>query len=287
MIKEIKYLSNRIGNKIIKDESQSLAAEIAFNFLLSIFPFSLFIISVIGFFGSDENIEQIISLISALVPSEVLYIIKLTLKEIVKSISGGTLTVGLIIVLWGASNVIRIIMKAINKAYGVNETRSFLRKSGLSMVIVLLLTFVMFIATNIVFLWSFAIKFLTKFIASDIINITLFVRWPISFGALFFILYIIYYFAPNIKTSKRLRMLSSLPGALFFCIFWLLASWIFNMYIDNIAPYNALYGTLGTFIVLLIWLYYTSLIILVGGEINSEIFKYLERKYLKINDQNI
>ena len=83
---------------------------------------------------------------------------------------------------------------------------------------------------------------------------------------------------PDLQCPERLRRKSALPGAFFFTISWLIGSWGFSIYINNLHTYNFVYGTIGGFAVLMIWLYYTSILMLVGGQINSQLFDKLERK---------
>ena len=79
-------------------------------------------------------------------------------------------------------------------------------------------------------------------------------------------------------------MKNLIPGTWFFTIFWLVGSWGFSIYVNNLRTYNMVYGTIGAFAVLMVWLYYTSVLILIGGEINSQVYNQLERKAQEIRD---
>ena len=106
----------------------------------------------------------------------------------------------------------------------------------------------------------------------------LFVRWPIAFLTLFVMAFLSYYILPDLAGKERLRRHSTIPGTIFFCISWLIGSWGFSIYINNLHTYNFVYGTIAGFAVLMMWLYYTSILILIGGEINSQLYTRLERK---------
>ena len=108
-------------------------------------------------------------------------------------------------------------------------------------------------------------------LSSTLQSYILFLRWPIAFAMLFLVSSINYYVLPafTFETKKR----SVVPGALFFCIFWLIGSWGFSLYVGNLNTYNRVYGTLGAFAMMMVWLYYTSILILLGGNINSQIYK--------------
>ena len=106
----------------------------------------------------------------------------------------------------------------------------------------------------------------------------LFLRWPVAFLTLLIMAYLSYYILPDLTGKEKLRRHSALPGSIFFCISWLLGSWGFSLYVNNLHTYNFVYGTIAGFAVMMMWLYYTSILILIGGEINSQLYEKLERK---------
>ena len=107
------------------------------------------------------------------------------------------------------------------------------------------------------------------------INWILVTRWPVSFIALYIMTFINYYFLPCITKHNKYRRRSILAGTLFFSVFWLLGSWLFSVYLDNLNTYNKVYGTIGAVAILMVWLYYTSIVLLIGGEMNSQVYKQL------------
>ena len=109
-------------------------------------------------------------------------------------------------------------------------------------------------------------------------NTILFVRWPVAFFTLFVMAYLSYYILPDLSGNEKLRRHSALPGTIFFCVSWLIGSWGFSIYVNNLHTYNFVYGTIAGFAVMMMWLYYTSILILIGGEINSQLYEKLERK---------
>ena len=110
----------------------------------------------------------------------------------------------------------------------------------------------------------------------EFVNTILILRWPIAFILLFILAMINYYVLPARDFSLKRK--SIVPGALFFCIFWLLGSWLFSLYVNELGTYNKVYGTIGTFAILMVWLYYTSIIMLIGGEINNQTLDKLTSK---------
>ena len=96
--------------------------------------------------------------------------------------------------------------------------------------------------------------------------------------------FLMYYILPDLKGNEAFKRASALPGTLFFCTFWLIGSWGFSVYVNNLKTYNFVYGIIGAFIVLMIWLYYTSILLLVGGELNSQVYNKISRKANEIKE---
>ncbi|EKE04736.1 MAG: hypothetical protein ACD_20C00014G0005 [uncultured bacterium] len=269
---------------ILDNDFPGLATEMAYNFALSLFPFAIFAISVLGFLGTPNNINQIINLLSAVAPTDTLNLIRDILNEVLRTKTGLLSIVGLIGALWAASRAIRVTTKAMNRAYEVTETRSFIKLNVLAILTVIMFAVVLFIAANLIIFGTVILEFVSRFIPipTDVAIVVLLIRWPVTFLALFSITLIIYYFLPNVHVNKKALLLSSVYGALFFGVFWLFGSWLFSLYVENFASYNAIYGTLGAFIILLVWFYYTSLIILIGGEISSKIYRHIRPKVVEV-----
>ena len=141
-------------------------------------------------------------------------------------------------------------------------------------------TLVLFLSITLIIFGKVIIKFLVTYIGmtEHLANIMLFTRWPIAFLTLFIMAYLSYYILPDLTGHEKLRRHSALPGSIFFCISWLIGSWGFSIYVNNLHTYNFVYGTIAGFAVMMMWLYYTSILILVGGEINSQLYEKLERK---------
>ena len=145
-------------------------------------------------------------------------------------------------------------------------------------------TLVLFLSITLIVFGKVIIKFFVAYLGmtEHLANIMLFVRWPIAFLTLFIMAYLSYYILPDLTGHEKLRRHSALPGSIFFCISWLLGSWLFSVYINNLHTYNFVYGTIAGFAVMMMWLYYTSILILIGGEINSQLYEKLERKEILI-----
>ncbi|MDD3150109.1 MAG: YihY/virulence factor BrkB family protein [Candidatus Gastranaerophilales bacterium] len=272
-----------IFKNIFIDDFFGMSSEMAFNFLLAIFPFIICLIAVFGLVTDENIIDQIIKILTPFMPSNITLLIKNVLSEITKINSGGLLTFGFLAAAWMATNGMATMIKGLNRAYNVVETRSFWKTRWLAFIMLIIMGFVIFVSVNLIILGTTILKVIDSHIHIPYyVEFTvLLVRWPISFFTLFTMAYLVYYFVPNVKVNKKIHSISVIPGTLFFCVFWLLVSWLFGLYVENFGRFNQVYGTLGAVVVLMVWLYQTSLMILIGGEINSQVYKIITKKTQK------
>ncbi len=275
-----KYIESLI-KKIIDQDFYGVAAEMAFWFILGLFPFLLFLTSLFAWMGKKTLITPIIDFLTNIAPKDVASLILNTLNEAMIFKQGTLIAIfGLIITIALASNAIAVIIKGLNRAYAIEETRSFIYTRTLSVLMVFFNSLVLFLAVNLIVLGKVFMDFMLEYtilskLSVDIISI---LRWPVSYLALSAFAIVNYYILPNIEGNDRIKFKSILPGAFFFCLFWMLGSWCFSIYLSNLNAYNKVYGTIGAFAILMVWLYYTSLIILIGGEINSRVYARLNAK---------
>lgn len=268
----------KLIKKIIDQDFFGVAAEMAFWFILGLFPFLLFLTSLFGWMGKKTLMTPILTFITNIAPKDVASLILNTLNEAMIFKQGTLVAIfGLGITIWLASNAIAVIMKGLNRAYAIEETRSFIYTRVLSVLMVFINSLLLFLAVNLIVLGKVFLDFMLEYtvlsqLSIDLISI---LRWPVAYLALAFCAICNYFILPCIEGNDKRKFKSVLPGTLFFCFFWMLGSWCFSIYLSNLNAYNKVYGTIGAFAILMVWLYYTSLIMLVGGEINS-------RRYAKI-----
>ena len=222
-------------------------------------------------------------------PGDVINLLRTVLNEVWFFTKGGLVaTLGFCITVVLSTNAIAIVLKGLNRAYKIEETRSFIYTRLLSLVMVFVNALVLFLSINLIVFGKVIIKFLVTYLGLTVHtgNLVLFIRWPIAFVALFVMAYLHYYILPDLRGKENVRRRSAIPGAIFFTISWLIGSWGFSIYINNLHTYNFVYGTIGGFAVLMVWLYYTSILMLIGGELNSQLFSKLERKELILEKRN-
>lgn len=269
-----------IIKSVIDNDFFGMASEMGFMLVIGIFPFMLFLTALFGWLGKHSFMNPLIIFMQEVMPSDAINLIETVLNEVWFFTKGGLVaTFGFCITLILSTNALAIVLKGLNRAYKVEETRSFLYTRLLSLIMVFVNALVLFLSINLIIFGKVIISFLITYLGLTVHlgNIMLLIRWPVAFIALFIMAYLHYYILPDLGGKEKLRRHSALPGTLFFCISWLLGSWWFSVYINNLHTYNFVYGTIGGFAVLMVWLYYTSILILIGGEINSQLYSKLER----------
>ena len=278
--KTVNYLKNLI-NRIIIDDFMGMAAEMGFWFAIGIFPFMLFMMSFFSIMGKKSLFTPIIAFLDSVAPTDSVNLIKEVLNEVLIFEHGGIVAVfGFFITVFLSSNAIFCIIKGLNRALGIDEHRNLISTRILSILMLFVNVFVMFITINLIIFGKVLVQFALNFINIPLgaINIFLVSRWFVSFIALYIMAYLNYFLLPAWQGSDKIKSKSSLPGTLFFCFCWMFGSWCFSLYINNLHTYNRVYGSIGAFVMLMVWLYYTSLILLVGGEVNSQAYRRLNSK---------
>lgn len=276
---KFKTLKNIIKS-VIDNDFFGMASEMGFMLVIGIFPFMLFLTALFGWLGKHSFMYPLIIFLQQVMPGDVINLIETVLNEVWFFTKGGLVaTFGFCVTVILSTNALAIVLKGLNRAYKVEETRSFVYTRLLSLIMVFVNALVLFLSINLIIFGKIIIEFLITYLGLPVqsANIVLLARWPVAFIALFIMAYLHYYILPDLGGQERLRRRSALPGTLFFCISWLLGSWGFSLYINNLHTYNFVYGTIGGFAVLMVWLYYTSILILIGGEINSQLYNKLER----------
>ncbi|MBA2942855.1 YihY/virulence factor BrkB family protein [Paenibacillus sp. CGMCC 1.16610] len=248
-----------------KHDATGLAAQCAYYFLLSLFPFLLFILSLLGYlpFSSDD----VVALIKDYIPGAVSSWLEDTLTNLLDVKRGGTLSFGLILALVSASAAMNAIVIAVNKAYGLPERKSFIHSRFLAV----MLTLGMLIVIASALLLSVFGHWIGDWVQAHVhlaatkVNVWNNLRWILNFIILFIVFTGIYYIAPNTCLTCK----SVLPGALFASLGWQGTGLGFSFYVNNFTNYSATYGSVGGIIVLMTWFYISALLIIIGGEINA------------------
>lgn len=251
--------------RIRKVDVTGLASQLAFFFLLSLFPLLIFLITLLPYLNLDEG--QIFIFIRDYAPLSVSLLIENTLGEILNNRNGGLLSIGALATVWSASKGMNALSKALNLSYFTKETRSFLISRSMSIVFTIMLIAVLVVALILpVFGQQIGLLAFSYLGFEDgFLRLWNQLRWVIPPILIFLVFSIIYWLVPNLK----IRFTSILPGAAFSTIGWIITSLAFSYYVGNFANYSSTYGSIGAIIVLMMWLYFSGIILMLGGQINA------------------
>ncbi|MEI3606383.1 YihY/virulence factor BrkB family protein [Pseudogracilibacillus sp. SE30717A] len=242
-----------------------LSAQLAYFFLLSLFPFLLFLVTLIGYLPIDNH--AVIDMLASYLPEQVVEMIDSNLEHIINTKSGGLLSIGIIGTIWSASNGINAITKSFNRAYAIEKERPFLVARSIA----ILLTFGMIIVIAVALLLPVFGKIIGEqffawfHLSEDFLKSWNMLRWVVSSIIFFIVFFALYLLAPHTKVKAR----HAVWGTLFATIAWQITSLGFSFYVNKLGNYSATYGSLGTVIILMIWFYLSGIIINSGGVLNA------------------
>ncbi|MCM3626170.1 YihY/virulence factor BrkB family protein [Paenibacillus glycanilyticus] len=264
-VSKILPFSKNLYSRYRDDDVPALGAQLTYYFILSFFPFLIFVVSLMSFvqLSGDNVVAELIRLL----PEQTGEAIQLILQEVTDNSRGTLLSIGMIATLWSASNGVNAVIKGVNKAYDVEENRPFWKVRAISLAATVVLALSILLAIVMLIFGEVIGEFLFDWFDSPIgfglIWGTLKYVFPISFMIVVFSL--LYWIVPN----RKIRFKSAIPGALFATFGWIASSLLFQFYINNFSNYSKTYGSIGGIIILLIWLYISSNIIILGGEVNA------------------
>jgi len=259
---------------IKKADIVATSAQAAYFILLSLFPLLVFLITLIGYLPIDE--EGFYDVLVYYTPQEVTDYIHTTVIDLIGTRNGSLLSISIIGTLWSASNGINAIRRSLNHSYDVEESRSYLYTKTISIGLTIGFIFIIIIALILPVFGKLIFQYVASImeLPTGFVWIWNLLRWGLSTFVFFMILTILFKLIPNTRVSFKKVMY----GALFSTLCLQIVSYIFSYYVGTIGNYSTTYGSLGTIIALMVWLYLAAMVILIGGVINAFM------KELKTND---
>jgi len=261
MIDDFKIL----GRKFFEDDIIALASQLAYSLILSFFPFLIFLLTIVGY--SSVNSSDVLSMLRTVLPTNAFDLITSTVIEIVDSRNGNLLSFSAIVTIWVGSSGFRAVIKGLNKAYNREEKRPYWMVVIISILCMFALTFIIIFSISLLVFGEMIGNMMVTKLG---LSINFKINWNILryIGA---IVLMIFAFAAlyHLTPCKKLDWHEVMPGATFCTLGWLLSSMAFAFYVNNFNNYSGIYGGIGAIIVLMVWLFITSVVILLGGEINA------------------
>ncbi len=267
-----------IWRHVRKDRTIDQAAQFAYWSLLALFPFAIFLLTVVGYIPLHGLDTQLVGLINRIMPDQAAQLFDRTLHEIVGRQRGGLLALALFGALWSATGGMSSTMVALNRAYQLEETRPWWRRKMLCMAMTVGAAGLMIIGTAALFIGPNLVHRAWALVGAGgtFDMVWRWLRWPLIVATLMVALALLDHFLPNRKIKKRFRFVT--PGSVAAIVIWIGATGALNLYARHFGSYAKTYGTLGAAVVLMTWLFLSGLAVSLGGEINAAIDREVERR---------
>jgi len=264
-------LVRRVVHGINYDDLFGRASELAYNFLLALFPLLLFILTLFGLFARGSELQRsLISYFADFLPPPAFQLLKAIMSEMAANATSGKLTFGIVLTLWFASGGTSSMISTLDAVYHVRESRSWFRRRIIALALTIAILTLLIASLFLVLVGGhfsdwIAIKF---HLMSIVVIVWEGLQWVALVLFLTLAFSLIYYFGPSLE-QRRWHWMT--PGSIFGSFLWLAASAGLRVYLHFFNTYTATYGSLGAMMILLVWLYVTGLSFLIGGEINAQI----------------
>jgi membrane protein len=247
---------------VTTDAITDLAATVTFYGILSLFPFLLMLVALASFVISPEQAEAIVQQLGEVAPGPATQIVGERIQELSGGQNAATLVgFGALLALWSASGGTMALVGALNRCYAVREQRSWWKVRAIAVMMTIVAS-VLALAAALV---AVAAAPLANWIGGPIGAAISWLRLPVAGIVMMFLWALIYHVLPDVEQTFKFIT----PGSVLGVVLWVVASWAFSRYVSSFGSYDRTYGSLGGVIVLLLWMWISSLAMLVGAEVNA------------------
>lgn len=245
-------------------------AQLAYFFLLSFFPLLLFLLMLLPYLNLQQ--ATMFEFLHSVMPAEIFRFTENILGDVLKRQPGSLLSIGILGTIWSASRGIDALLRSLNRAYDVELRTNFINHIWALLFTIAIVFSILLALLFQVFGQQFSEVLIAYFGFEAAISLfwTIF-RWLLPPSLIFLALAIMYWIVPN--TNPRLKFVKILPGAIFSTFGWVVLTYGFSFYVSNFGNYSATYGSIGGAIVLLLWLYFTGMLLILGGIFNAAVMK--------------
>jgi membrane protein len=265
----VRELARRVWEEIQKDELTDRAAALSYYFVFALFPTLLFLTALVGLVPEQDLMARLLAPAKEFLPADAASLLERTLAEIQRGAGGGILSIGAVVALWGASRGMVSMITTLNVVYGVTNPRPWWRRQLVALALTAAFSALALGALLSLVLGERVGQAAATWagLGGTFTTVWGLVQFPLGLLLTVTGIDLVYHFAPAV----RLRWYWLTPGSAFAGLAWIGASLGFRVYVSYFANYNATYGSIGGVILLLLWLYLSSVALLIGGEINSVI----------------
>ena len=245
------------------------ASSLAFNFFLAFFPSIIVFFTLIPYIPIIGFQETLMEILFNILPPSTNNATFNTLDDIINNQRGGLLSIGFILALYFSTNGMSSLIQAFNASYHIRENESIIKHQLLSILLTVVISALVFLTIILIIFGKTTITYLVDFqlISQNKIVFLNIAKWIVLIFMLFVGITTIFNIGPAIKS--KIKIFS--PGAILATLFIILTSIVFSYYIDNFSQYNKIYGSIGTLIIILLWIYFNAIFLLIGFELNASI----------------
>ncbi len=261
----------QVFNESLQDDLLGQSAQLGFYLLLALFPALVFLTALAGMLPLENILPKFLNYLHTVLPEESMTLVQDYLQQVEEGSGSGLLSIGMLGALWACSTGMLALMSALNVVYEVKESRSFLKARLVALGLTIGAGFFVTVSILLIILGGRVSEWIAQWIGYGDVFVVAWalIQWPLIFGFVLLAVNTTYFLAPNREVSWSWIS----PGALVAVVLWILTSLGFKLYVENFENYNAAYGSLAAGIVLMLWLYISGAVLLLGAEINSELSK--------------
>lgn len=265
-----KELIKKTTSETIEDNVLGIAAQVAYNFFFSLFPLLLFLAPLLSLLGDKRRIvTDLLSRLAQVVPADAFALVSKVVTDVVFAENApGLISIGALLAAWSGSNIFTTFMDALDTAYDVKDPRPWWKKRLLALGVMVGWALIITIVTAILLAGDSIVDYLRNRVGmgSTAVTVWSIVQVPLAFALLVAFFFVMYWLLPYAKQDGKQILVGSAVAAFLFGV----ATLAFRLYVHHFPP-NKTYGTIGAVMMLLTWMYVVSVVILVGGELNSEL----------------
>ena len=255
--------------QMIAEDGLMVAGYMSFAALLSLFPFLLFLAAFLSFLGTQDQIDQIVSLLFDNLPEQMAEGLAPVIQEVLAGRKGGFLTFGAVVALWAASNGVEALRVALNRAYGVTKQRPFWLKRLQSLLFVAIAAMTALVISILILAGPILWRVADNYLGLDVVYAYAWggFRYFISISMMIVVLIALHLALPN----RAAKLKAVMPGVLASVLLFIIAATAFSLYLQHFASYSVTYGSLAGVVIALMFFYLTSIIFIFGGYLNRNV----------------
>ena len=262
-------LVKRTYTETMADNGLGLAAQLAYYFLLALFPTILCVIALASFLPLQNFTDDMVSIAGRFAPAEMLTLVREQMTRLANGNDGGVFSIGLLGALWSSSAAMVAMIDAMNRAYDIEEGRPWWKVRITAILLTISLAVFVVLSFGLIVAGPQLADWLAQHFALGAVFTTTWkiIQWPIAFALITTAIALVYYYAPDAEQE----FVWITPGSLIAATLWIVASLAFRYYVVTFGNYEATYGAVTGVILLMLWFYISGLMLLIGAEASAEI----------------